>query len=145
MTILRRMTSLKASEAAMLAQALAWVVGMRIAMWTVPSARLLRFVQRRVDRVAAAPAVGRWPASEIAWSVRAVGRRVPKASCLVQALAVQLLLARNGYGSELRVGVKTDDGEFAAHAWVEHQGRIIVGGDGHGVYTPLPDLRNVLD
>lgn len=51
-------------------------------------------------------------------------------SCLRQALLCWLLLARRGIAAEVRIGVDIDrDGGFAAHAWVESAGAIVVGGE----------------
>ena len=66
----------------------------------------------------------------VAWAVSAGSRYTPSTSCLVQALAAQMLLNRRGYLSQLRIGVaKGDAGQFQAHAWVESDGRIIIGGN----------------
>lgn len=78
----------------------------------------------------------------IAWAVRAASRYVPDAACLTQALATQVLLARNGYPSNLRIGVTFGEQKsLHAHAWVEVQGRVLIGG---GAFleqlTPLADL-----
>lgn len=82
----------------------------------------------------------------IAASVRRVSRYVPAASCLTQALATEFLLARRGQISSLLIGVtKTEEGEFKAHAWLESDGKIIIGGvQGSRRYTvlqPLGELR----
>jgi hypothetical protein len=124
----------------MFLRALPYVVAVRIALWTVPSPRLLRWVQRRVD---AAPAPARSDAlvTRIGWAVRAASRRVPGASCLTQALAVQLILARRGMSSELKLGVAIDEEGFQAHAWVLVEGRALVGGTGVERYTEFPELR----
>lgn len=45
--------------------------------------------------------------------------------CLVQALAVELMLARRGRAVELRIGVRRDDERVAAHAWLERGGRVL--------------------
>ena len=59
----------------------------------------------------------------------AASRRVPKATCLTQAIALRTLLARDGKESELRIGVaKAEDGRLEAHAWLESDGRIVIGG-----------------
>ncbi len=46
-----------------------------------------------------------------------------RAQCLEQSLALFLLLRRRGVPAELRIGVQPFP--FAAHAWVEHDGRPI--------------------
>lgn len=68
---------------------------------------------------------------EIVQSVRACSRYVPYASCLTQALAARTLLQMKGQSSRLKIGVRKDeDAKFAAHAWIEIDGRIIIGKPG---------------
>ena len=83
---------------------------------------------------------------KIGWAIQVVSRRVPRASCLTQALAAQMILARYGYNSQLRVGVtrESPDG-FRAHAWVESDGKIIVGAGELSDLTLLPDLGQALE
>jgi hypothetical protein len=73
------------------------------------------------------------------WAVRLASRYVPRATCLVQALATQSLLGRNGHAGEVHIGVALDPKlGFRAHAWVESRGEVLIGGseelDG---YSPL--------
>lgn len=49
-------------------------------------------------------------------------------SCLSQALAAWWLLARRGIVTSVRIGVQKDRRGFSAHAWVERDGVIIMGG-----------------
>jgi hypothetical protein len=79
------------------------------------------------------------PPERIAWAVRAVGVATPRGSnCLVRALATQAMLARYGYPSELKIGVrKSEDGAFAAHAWLECAGAVIIGDVELDSYTPM--------
>jgi hypothetical protein len=117
----------------------------RLAIWTIPSATLLRYVDRRVGKVLPGQGSGAWSVARIGWAVRAVSRRMPRSTCLVEALAVQLLLAHHGHRSDLRVGVARGvDRRFMAHAWVEVDGGIVVGAGTGMSYTPLPDLRQIL-
>lgn len=51
-----------------------------------------------------------------------LGLRRP--TCLPRSIVLQRLLARRGVAAELRLGVATD-GAFAAHAWVEVDGRAV--------------------
>jgi hypothetical protein len=63
-------------------------------------------------------------------------------TCLTQALAAQVLLARSGDQSDLRIGVTRDsNGKFLAHAWLERQGAVLIGGDGSSDFTPMPVLK----
>ncbi len=62
--------------------------------------------------------------------------------CLARALTTQILLIRQGYGSELCIGVaKNQEGKFEAHAWVENEGKIIIGKlSNHSQFIPLPSV-----
>ena len=49
-------------------------------------------------------------------------------NCLCRALATKRILNRFGYQSELKIGArKTNDRGFHAHAWVESEGRVLIG------------------
>ncbi len=61
--------------------------------------------------------------------VRLVSRFVPGATCLTQALAAQVLLARHSMDSDIVLGVRHDArGRLRAHAWLYYGGRIALGG-----------------
>jgi hypothetical protein len=125
-------------------QAALVVVVVRLALTVLPSRAVMRAtlgLQRRPPR---GDPRGERPTDRIAWAVRVVSRRVPGATCLTQALAAQALLARAGRPSHLQIGVRRDEqGAFRAHAWVEAEGRVIIGGGGLDRYTPLPHLSQL--
>jgi hypothetical protein len=120
-------------------RALRHVVWVRWALWRWPYARVLDELSRRRSRAqllaASAPASSgagvagrRPPSASLAWAVRAASRRVPRASCLTQALALEGLLAEFGQQGVVRIGVaRGPDGTFEAHAWLEHDGRVLIG------------------
>jgi hypothetical protein len=80
----------------------------------------------------------------------AVGRAarygVFRPRCLVRAIATNRMLERRGiHGSRIRIGVRTRDGNFLAHAWVEYGGRVIGDSDAHvASFTELTDVRLLL-
>jgi transglutaminase superfamily protein len=82
-------------------------------------------------------------AASIAWAVAAAGVCIPGGgNCLVRALAVEAMLARFGHPSELKIGVaRTESGKFEAHAWVESEGRVLIGEFAAGRFTPLVGAR----
>jgi len=82
----------------------------------------------------------RHAAERIGWAVQVAGRRVPFGhNCLAQALTACLLLRRHGHGAALRVGVARDaHARFTAHAWVENDGKVLVGAPQHASYVPFP-------
>jgi hypothetical protein len=67
----------------------------------------------------------------IAWAVVAVARRLPtRTTCLMEALAAEAMLRRRGCACDLRFGVRAPgggSGALAAHAWIEHQGAVVLG------------------
>ncbi len=79
------------------------------------------------------------PAEHIAWAVKAVSESVPGfGNCLVRAIALEALLKAALLDCELRIGVaKTASGEFLAHAWIEKEGRVLVGEFKPGSFQPL--------
>src|SRR5262245_19370516 len=76
---------------------------------------------------------------------RAIGRAVrvaPGCGCLPQAVATQCLLRRDGLNSTIVFGVaRNQAGSLEAHAWLWSDGRILVGGEVAGRYTPLVTPR----
>lgn len=67
---------------------------------------------------------------EVALVVGIAGRRSFWAtSCLRQALALRYFLLRSGIESDIRIGVRGGSKEFAAHAWVEKNGTVLIGGE----------------
>lgn len=61
--------------------------------------------------------------------VQVSARYMPgKAKCLAKALTTYLLMGCLGYSPQLRIGVLKDaTGNFSAHAWIEHQGEVVIG------------------
>jgi hypothetical protein len=75
----------------------------------------------------------------VTWAVRSAAYHLPMSVlCLPQALAAKYLL-RNAATIELHIGVAlTADESFVAHAWVEWQGKIVIGESTDGrVYKPI--------
>jgi hypothetical protein len=77
------------------------------------------------------------PVDRIVWAVSAATRRMPGATCLVSAFALQRLLSREGHASELHIGVAKRDSELAAHAWIVCEGRTLIGEHEGNDYTHL--------
>jgi hypothetical protein len=69
----------------------------------------------------------RWEPIVAALSVAA--RRVPfRTTCLVEAVAAEAMLHRRGYDARLQNGVVRPGGAaLEAHAWVELDGKVVVG------------------
>ena len=65
----------------------------------------------------------------VVWAVRTVGQKIlGDKPCLTEAMATQLLLNRRRLSTYLRIGVaRGEQGKLEAHAWIEHEGRILIG------------------
>ena len=120
------------SDQLLLLAALGRVCFVRLGLWMLP----FRVVREKVERITISANTSSGPRAtqdlgvvlRVASSVRRASRYIPAATCLTQALATQILLARRGQVSHLRIGVsKGQEGELKAHAWVESQGRIVIG------------------
>jgi hypothetical protein len=107
------------------------MAGIRLALWCVPYPSLRPFLERRRDaRLERRPNARRAAPSRIAWHVRVASSVIPRSNCLVQALVAEQLLANAGYSSLLKFGVaRTENAGLSAHAWIECDGRVLVGGD----------------
>lgn len=130
MKSLRRFLELPAPERHLLIKAVLLLVAIRLGLAVLPFRTLRRLLAGRGERAAGWRRTDRVSPDRIAWAVMAAGRYAPgRATCLVEALAVEALLARRGYPARLRVGVaREEDGRLQAHAWVESGGRVVIGG-----------------
>jgi hypothetical protein len=58
--------------------------------------------------------------------IKLAGEQTPVPNtCLHRSLAAWCLLGRRGFECRLRFGVRKDDGQLHAHAWVEHRGTVL--------------------
>jgi hypothetical protein len=110
----------------------------RLSLWVVP----FRWLRSAVRRVASPPHGAPDPtpgeAERTVQAIEAAARCVPGATCLTQALAAEILLRRAGHPAAIHVGVaKTSSGDLAAHAWIEGDGRVLLGDHDLDRFTPL--------
>lgn len=141
---LSKFLQLSRSDQLLLFRALTAVISMRLFLWVLPFRVVHRLVRRRLAgfQWSSEEAAGE-SADRVVWAVTAASRIVPRATCLTQALAGQVLLARRGYQSRLRIGVARGGGsDFRAHAWLEYQDEVVIGGGNLDEFTPLPDVGN---
>jgi hypothetical protein len=129
MKTIASLVALSREDRALLLKAVGTLVLVHLALHLLPLARVRAWATRRGRRGAAA--------ERIAWAVSAASRRMPGTSCLMSAFALQRLLSRAGHESELHIGVAKREGKLAAHAWVECDGRILIGAREDDPYTPL--------
>lgn len=139
---LARFFSLPRSDQRLLMRAALTVVSAKLAvrMLRLPAARA---AVTRLERLGwfVTPA----SADRVVWAVEAVSRAIPgMKNCLVEAVAAEAMLVRAGHPCDLRIGAaKNGPGELIAHAWLESEGRVLIGEFELDRYTPFiaPRLR----
>jgi len=120
-----------------LIKALLYVWGVKCGLRLLPFRTMLTLVNSAPIK----PKRTSFPLNQLLGAMDTAGRNVPRATCLVRALAGQALLARYGHPTDLRIGVLKDQSEkrVKAHAWLESQGLVLLGGT-VGPYTAFPTL-----
>lgn len=138
---LRRFLALPSRERRLLVKAAFLLGTIRLGLRLLPFRVLLRVLNQAARISTPVPGPDHFSPDRIGWAVRTAGRYVLSVKpCLVEALAAQVLLARRGYPARLRLGVAAGErGKVRAHAWVETDGSIVIGGSPSelGRYTPL--------
>lgn len=128
--VVRTIGNLSGTRWAALARAAAWVPLTRAALLVVPWRRLSSAFEAVPVRYNGAP---NWEQARAAvWAVEAVSRRALRdRPCLTQALVARHLLRRRGVETTLEIGAVRDGaGDVVAHAWLERDGRVVLGGEG---------------
>jgi len=136
---IRIFLGLSAVEKALLTRAFFWVGLLRLALFALPFQRILRLTERMPPSQSHQVKDDEEWVQKVAWAVTVAGRWiVPDRPCLTQALAARIILRRRGVDTILRIGVKKEDRQLAAHAWLEKGGRVIVGGErSPNLYVPF--------
>jgi hypothetical protein len=112
----------------LLGQTLIAVSSIRLSLWLFPFKALNQWLSNFASTNSDDRKVEWDVIDNVTSAVQACSIYVPYASCLTQALAVRTLLGLKGQNSQLKIGVDRDeDGKFLAHAWVEIDGKIIIG------------------
>ena len=93
---------------------------------TIPAARAILAGLRPI----AAACHGCVPESRIIWAFQASERwQAGRGRCLARALAAEVLLERTVHVPRLVIGIAApENGALRSHAWVERDGRILIGG-----------------
>ncbi len=122
---------------------------MRLGLWLLPFRVLLGWVERSSQiSVAGWKSLvdGSLTVGDLIWAVNCSSRYMPGGvKCLARALTTKLLMEHQGYVPELKIGVaKSPQGSLEAHAWIEHEGHIVIGNlMDLPRYMPLPSLAGM--
>ena len=129
---------LSAGDKFLLSKSFYLLIAVRVVLHLVSFQKILQ----RIDKESVFPftKTDKRPSfDKIAWAVETVGRYIPGTTCLYKALASKIMLAQYGYDACIHIGVdKKEAGSLDAHAWVEIDGHILIGGARDlSRYTPL--------
>lgn len=113
-----------------------WV---RIQLWLQPIGRIFAAIQRRRmghnSSTISAP--------QFVQAVEWASGWIPRATCLVQAITLYRLLRQRGLPGRLCLGVDLGpDDVFYSHAWVEHDGEVILGNEEIPRYRVIHDIHH---
>lgn len=118
---LHKLARLSSAERRWLAAALLSVIAGHLVLRLLPYALwsyLLRPSHNLRPRTSQSPAF-------IAIQISRAARLIPRSTCLVQAIAAQLILRPCGHRARIVIGIKQP---LAAHAWVtDRNGEVIIG------------------
>ncbi|MDJ0616029.1 MAG: lasso peptide biosynthesis B2 protein [Calothrix sp. MO_192.B10] len=118
----------------------------RLGLWLLPFAALQQIITKIRQANPEPEQVKQISVEQIIWAVNVSSYYMPGGvKCLARALTTQVLMNRHGYLPELRIGVaKVEGGQLEAHAWVESQGRVVIGNlTDLSRFTPLPSLEGL--
>jgi hypothetical protein len=137
MAALKKFLSLDSSERLLLVQTFVFVWISSTILRLVPFAIVQKLF---VSRVAPPGRMHRRrPIERLLWAIAVAGRYVSGTTCLSLALAGRMMLNRYGYPAHIHIGVAKDHaGAFGAHAWLESEGTIVIGGqESTSLFAPL--------
>jgi Transglutaminase-like superfamily len=139
MVRLRKFLRLSRDERRLVTSAAATLAIVRIALWTIPYASVRRIVSVLARAARRDLRFPKPTAEQISWAVGAASSGIPGgANCLAKALAAEVMLSRFGYDCNLRIGVtKAVSGQLEAHAWLESDGKVLIGQFDLGRYRTL--------
>lgn len=143
MRLLRRFVQLSSGNRLLLFEAVCLLSAVKLGLGLLPF-RVLKRLTAKLANPSRLDTSQRVSIQDIVWAVEAATWHLPgRAKCLARALTTQVLMGRHGYPSELRIGVAKDDaGRLEAHAWLEHDGELVIGGmRGLSKFVPLPSLE----
>ena len=144
MSKLRRALELSASDWLLLLQAAFWFAVVEFGLRTFQFGVLVDFLrpERLLDQIGFSRQSS--GAQRAAYCVELASRLHPlNPTCLKKALVLYALLTRRGYDARLFLGAAKGTGkgrEVDYHAWIEHQGQVILGGQGRERYATLCSL-----
>jgi hypothetical protein len=125
---LRRARQLGLRKCLLLLEAFCLLGLARATVLTIPVKRFAALLGRlHVETPAESSPRQEAAAQRVEWAIRAASTRTPwDSNCFAQAIAGKLMLRARGVSSTLYLGVKKEQGELEAHAWLRAGARIVM-------------------
>jgi hypothetical protein len=124
---LRKFLLLPSTDRTLLIGAALLLGAIRLGLCLLSFQTIRRILARLASPINRSPKAGSVSPQQIARAVEVAAQYIPS-TCLSQALATQVLLERAGFSAYLRIGLaKKKGGQLEGHAWVESQGKIVIG------------------
>lgn len=107
-------------------KSLYWVFMVRIMVWMFSFPVVQSKVQKKASRY---DPDAKHPVARVKLRIMIMqaARFVPRATCLIQALAGYIMFSKYGYNTSIKIGVLAENGEFEAHAWLEQDEKVVLG------------------
>ncbi|MDD3926012.1 MAG: lasso peptide biosynthesis B2 protein [bacterium] len=135
---------LKIRRRALYVRTAGWIIFTRLGLSLMSFNAFRRILHWTVRVMPGAACRAKYTPAEITGAVKLLARSLPgDNACLVKGMAAKALLDRDGYTSRLCIGVARGDARLDAHAWVEIDGRTVIGGPGVRRYRRLMYLDHV--
>lgn len=117
------------------------ITGIRLGLWLLPF-QMVRSLLAKFFLASPNPFRYCIAIERVVWSVDVISRHIPgDVKCLARALATQGLLAQQGHTAQLQIGIIKREGKLEAHAWLENQGKVVIGNlPNLSDFTTLPAL-----
>ena len=146
---LRKAFALSASDWLLIVEAMLWFAAVALGLRLLRLRTVLAILrgERRSARDGLSESSGVASASpeRAAYCVELASRLQPlHPTCLKKALVLYALLGRKGFDVHVIIGAARDGDRLEAHAWLEHQGRILLGATAPGRYSTLCVLESSL-
>jgi len=117
------------------------VTAVRLSLWLLPFGFLRRQATSLSAPLRRSSNHKQNDSAAICRSIMIVSQYIPRATCLTQALAAQMLLGRHGHAGHLCIGVGNPASRLRAHAWLEDDnGEILIGHTDRAQFVVLPSI-----
>lgn len=135
---LRKLLRLTWAETLCLGQAWGLLWTLEIALLVIPFQSVLNFLRQVPSSAIRLPLSAETDAPRLAWLIERAALAGPVGGpCLRQTLVLLYMLRRRGQEGQVRIGVAREQGCFKAHAWLDQNGRVLLGQAGFERYTLL--------